>query len=244
MDHDPHQAEGERLPQPLHCALLNLTKWLQKAAGNGHVLRIKLQRFGSIEAKWGNVWRTDVFPPGKISEAAWSLLLRIQCSKYSPKDNFFPYASLCWNSHIRQSRRSTGLRRCCRKFWLRKVVIFGGFSRSHSEIRVVTYSPGKHQQLQVLNAPLTREHWLPWGWTGGRKCWSSPGRAPFPHKIPVTPGVRQDTQTRPGLLQGCKWRSCSSSKQKSVLNPPTAFSSRSRGLEHSTLVLYLWALQK
>lgn len=70
MDHDPHQAEGERLPQSLHCVLLNFTKWLQKAAGNGHVLRIKLQIFGSIEAKRGNVGRTDVFPPGRISEAA------------------------------------------------------------------------------------------------------------------------------------------------------------------------------
>lgn len=38
MDHDPHQAEGEKLPQPLHCVLLNLAKWLQKAAGSEHVL--------------------------------------------------------------------------------------------------------------------------------------------------------------------------------------------------------------
>lgn len=38
MDHNPHQAEREKLPQPLHCVLLNLTKWLQQAAGNRHVL--------------------------------------------------------------------------------------------------------------------------------------------------------------------------------------------------------------
>lgn len=72
----------------------------------------QLQFFGPIEAKWGNVLRTDVFPPGRISEAAWSVLLRIQYSKYSTKDHFFPCASMCWNPQMGQSMRSTGLRSC------------------------------------------------------------------------------------------------------------------------------------
>lgn len=120
----------------------------------------------------------------------------IQYSKYSTKDHFFPFASLCWNPHMRQSRRSTGLRRCCSMFWLRKVVIFMGFSRSHSEIKTVTYSPGKHQQLQVLDAALPWEHWLPRGRTGGQKCWSSP-ESYFHTRFPSLLG--SDRTLRPDL---------------------------------------------
>lgn len=54
----------------------------------------------------------------------------------------------------------------------------------------------------------------------------------FHPKLLCSPRIRQDAQTRPELPQGCRWRNCSISRWKPVLDRPTAFSSRTGVLEH------------
>lgn len=124
-----------------------------------------------------------------------------------------------------------GWGRCSSLWAFQGVIVRSGLSHIPRETPAAP-TPEHSTDLRVLGL-----NWWP-------KVLINPDRVPFPLKIPVSPGVRQDTQTSPGLSQGCRWRSCSSSRQKSVLDPPTAFISRTRGLEHSILVLYLWALQK
>ena len=116
---------------------------------------------------------------------------------------------------------------------LRKLVISVGFSRSYSEIRAwegghiftreAPAAQNAEDSTDIRQLATSELNWWP-------KVLIKPRQeCNFHPKLLCSPGIGQDAQTRPRLPQGCRWRNCSISRQKPVLDPPHCLQLQDRG---------------
>lgn len=116
---------------------------------------------------------------------------------------------------------------------LGEVVISVGFPRSYSEIgawegghtltREAPAAQNAEDSTAIRQLATSEMNW----WA--RIVDPAQTECNFHPKLLCRPRIGQDAQARPGLPRGCRWKTCSISGGKPVLDLPTVFSPRGTG---------------